>query len=87
MTSTEENSSLVTPNLNLQLKPEPIFYGLGKIALNHEEEMFDEEGTPIDAEVTIVIKLNKNSNGTAVVKKLLLDNLENLQMDLKEKRV
>lgn len=46
--------------------------------------MYDEEGTPIDAEITITIKVNKNSNSTVVVKKLLMDNLENLQVGLKE---
>lgn len=84
-TSTEKDDDLLKmPNLNLEAKPEHIFHGIGKIALNNQDEMFDEEGTPIDAEVTIVIKLNKNSNSNTVVKKFFLDNLENLEEGLKQ---
>lgn len=82
-TNTEEdNGAPRLPNLNLEGKP--IFHGIGKIAFKNEEAMYDEEGTPIDAEVTIVIKLNQNSNSNKVVKKLLLDNLENIEENLKQ---
>lgn len=82
-TSTEEdNGAIRIPNLNLERKP--IFHGIGKIAFKNEEEMFDEEGTPIDAEVTIVIKLNQNSNSNKVVKKLILGNFENIEKNLKQ---
>lgn len=85
LTSTEEDTSMVPPNLNLGTKTEQIFRGIGKIALDDKAEMFDEEGIPIDAEVTIIIKINKNSNSTVTLKKILLENLEDLQVGLKQK--
>lgn len=82
LTTAEDTSEAA--NLTIEENAERIFTGVGKLALNNEEEVFDEEGTPIDAEVTIIIKVNKNSNSTVVVKKLLLENLGNLQFDIGE---
>lgn len=83
-TTTENESTPAATNLTIEDEIEPIFKGVGKVALKNEEEMYDDEGTPIDAEITIIIKVNKNSNNTVVVKKLLLDNLGNLQLGLGE---
>lgn len=81
-----EDKQSAAPNLTIEGNEEHLFRGTGAIALDTKDEIYDEEGTPIDAEVTIVIKVNKNSNSTVILKKLLLDKLKDLQVELNEKR-
>lgn len=83
LTSTEKENTLTLPNLF----PQHSIRGFGKITMNSEEEMYDKEGTPIDAEVTIIVKVNKNIiNNSTVAKKLLMDKLDTLAQNLKEIR-
>lgn len=50
-----------------------------------DEEVYEEEGATIDAEVTITIKLNNNTNNTILVKKLEPQQMEEVREFLSKK--